>query len=348
MFHLILFCILSFFAASLYAVGTGETCDRGVVDQYTPKSSSHQKLCKESPRYLVAALKAQIAQYLCLYHSDLECLKRVQTFGAKYGVASTIHGETYAQDFERMVGDRYINTWLHGSPTASFAHPMLIEFKQSGSVDLAAGSIITDLITNFIPGAAGKLMTAISSTNVEINPKFGSSLDQGTADNSGSCELARLNKINGIVNGRGCRADYNFNSAPVAEFLKQDANRQAHYLKCGDTCNYYTTLIGQLEITNEYILRNSLPIFDEKPKCLSGGRVSFSFSAQDYQAGAVASYPTLSWQGLKKKRSAPNRSVHYSFLPEESLQPKNPFLRWSVTGDMVTRNRVSADRKSVV
>ncbi|MBY0384894.1 hypothetical protein K2X05_07020, partial [bacterium] len=101
------------------AYNVGEQCDRGLIpDHNTINLSQVKDVCRNNPSNLVTSVKLQITKYLCLFYSDLECLKRVSSFEAKYSKSST--SSSYEPDFERMVGSRYVNSWLNGNPQSSF------------------------------------------------------------------------------------------------------------------------------------------------------------------------------------------------------------------------------------
>lgn len=327
------------------------TCDRDMIrmnDRMFPRLQGVRDLCHQHPDILVASLKLNLTRYLCLYHSDLECLRKTQTFMASYNQGNR-SASAYAADFERIVGSRYINTWINDDPNKTYNHPALRNSTQDlGSVfdeSLGAVSSVASLISKVVPYgnildlAASGLGALTSMGRAETSP-----------DPNNMCSTARDAYINATPEGRSCSPNFNFNSEPVARFLRQTPERQAQGLQCNDTCRYYAGLLTTLERTNAMIGHFSMPLFESRPQCLSGGRVSFSFEALSTSVarnpvGPARIITPLSWKGIVTTSVPTSRgtipaSTYYRF--QDQVTPPGDYLRWQVTGDMSMRSSISA------
>ncbi len=330
------------------------TCDRDMIrmnDRMFPRLQGVRDLCHQHPEILVASLKLNLTRYLCLYHSDLECLRKTQTFMASYNQGNR-RASDYAADFERIVGSRYINTWINDDPNKTYNHPALRNVSQGldsgmdGSLGAGAVSSVASLISKVVP--YGNILD-LAATGLGALTSMGRS--ETSPDPNNMCSTARDAYINATPEGRSCSPNFNFNSEPVARFLRQTPERQAQGLKCNDTCRYYAGLLTTLESTNAMIGHFSMPIFESRPQCLSGGRVSFSFGAlnQSKMSSELMVPPrnldALSWKGLVTTQTQTDRGSfltrsYYRF--QDQASSPGIFSRWQVTGDMTMRSHITA------
>lgn len=343
-------------AMPLVGAQTDFQCDQKMVQESTvgnsrglPDFERVKDVCSQDPNRIVALLKTQIARYMCLYHSDLNCIKKIKTLSAKYDRSEIASGSSYDQDFERIVGDRYINAWIQGPSSQPYVHP-LIKYNKTlnteTSEELTTDSLtsVAQMVTNVVP--YGKAVDLILS-GVGFVSNMGM-LDE-KVDPNNVCSTQRGAYINAKPEGKNCVVDFNFNAEPVSRFLSQNKERQKQALTCGDTCRYYAGLILNLTRINDFIEIKSLPIFEKTPQCLSGGRVKFSFEAIDSSheqspmsvpMGAV----TPTWQGMvsvEVSTDSGRRSMnrYYSLT---DVVPSQRFLRWDVEGDLASRDSISA------
>jgi hypothetical protein len=201
---------------------------------------------------------------------------------------------------------------------------------------------VAQMVTNVVP--YGKALDWLIS-GVGFVTSMGTT---ELVDPNNVCSTQRGAYINARPEGKNCIADFNFNSEPVSRFLKQSKDRQKSALSCGDTCRYYKELIIQLSRTNSFIERNSLPIFQKTPECLSGGRVKFSFEAIDsshIQSPMSAPMGAISpsWRGLIDTPTGNGTTTERLYYKEVNATVSQRFLVWNVEGDLISRNKVSAN-----
>ncbi len=342
MVFLNIFFVFLFSSAQQVAAPTTETptCRRNLVDMnrnFPPPIQQTISLCSSRPNFVVTQLKAAITEYLCLYHLDLQCIKNIRTLGASYAVPNR---QNFEQNFERIVGSRYVNSWLHGDPSASYEQIALRSFSplQAQSTGSEPGEFnaltsIAQMVANVVP--YGRFLD-IAATGFA---GFGSS-QKPLVDGNNYCGPAQEQYINGSPNGRGCLPDYNFNSYAVDSFLEQNSAEQARALTCAGTCEYYANLIARLQMANAIITHDALPIFDAKPTCLAGGRASFSFRAVDDNEIATMQLPSrpIRWNGLTGEVRH-SQMVHANF--DDQPHPER-MIQWNVTSDLLMRNQVTA------